>query len=175
MASDRDTAYARALLAVAAAEGDLSVVQDEIFSLSRQITDNDELSSALSDTNVPAERRAQIIEDILRGRASSTTVALLAMIVINGRIRDLPAIADELAALGAAQGGKQVAIVRSAVELTDDQKSRLASALQSSVGQPVEVRVVIDPSVLGGLVAQVGDTVIDGSVRRRLDQLKQAI
>ena len=175
MASDRDTAYAKALLAVAAAEGDLSVVQDEIFSLSRQISDNDELSSVLSDTNVPADRRSKIIEEILGGRASSTTVALLAMIVINGRIRDLPAIADELAALGAAEGGKQVAIVRSAVELTDDQKSRLATALQSSVGQPVEVRVVIDPSVLGGLVAQVGDTVIDGSVRRRLDQLKQAI
>jgi len=43
------------------------------------------------------------------------------------------------------------------------------------VGKPVDVRVVVDPSVLGGLVAQVGDTVIDGTVRRRLDQLKQAI
>ena len=175
MASNRDTAYAQALLSVAAAEGDLAVVQDEVFSLSRTITENDELASTLSDTQVPADRRAQIIEDLLGGRASSTTVALLSMIVINGRVRDLPAIADELAALGAAETGKQVAVVRSAVELTEDQRSRLATALQSSIGQPVEVRVVIDPSVLGGLIAQVGDTVIDGSVRRRLDQLKQAI
>jgi F-type H+-transporting ATPase subunit delta len=175
MASNRDTAYAKALLSVAAAEGDLSVVQDEVFTLARTIAGNDELSATLSDTQVPAARRAQIIEDLLGGRASSTTVALLSMIVINGRVRDLPAIAEELATLGAAETGKQVAVVRSAVELTEDQKSRLATALQSSVGQPVEVRVVIDPSVLGGLVAQVGDTVIDGSVRRRLDQLKQAI
>ena len=175
MASNRDTAYAKALLSVAAAEGDLAVVQDEVFSLARTITGNDELASTLSDTQVPADRRAQIIEDLLGGRASSTTVALLSMIVINGRVRDLPAIAEELGSLGAAETGKQVAVVRSAVELTEDQKSRLATALQSTVGQPVEVRVVIDPSVLGGLVAQVGDTVIDGSVRRRLDQLKQAI
>jgi F-type H+-transporting ATPase subunit delta len=175
MASNRDTAYAKALLSVAAAEGDLSVVQDEVFTLARTIAGNDELSATLSDTQVPAARRAQIIEDLLGGRASSTTVAILAMIVINGRVRDLPAIAEELAALGAAEGGKQVAIVRSAIELTSDQRSRLATALQASVGQPVEVRVVIDPSIMGGLVAQVGDTVIDGSVRRRLEQLKQAI
>ena len=62
-----------------------------------------------------------------------------------------------------------------AIDLSDDQKTRLAAALQTAVGKPVDVRVVIDPSVLGGLVAQVGDTVIDGSVRRRLDLLKQAI
>ncbi len=86
-----------------------------------------------------------------------------------------PAIADALVALGASEGGKQLALVRSAVELSDDQKTRLATALEQSVGTPVEVRVVIDPQVLGGLVAQVGDTIIDGSVRRRLDQLKQAI
>ena len=175
MASDRDTAYARALLSVAAAEGDLSVVQDEIFSLARLLTENDQLASTLSDTQVPVARRAQVVEDLLGGRVSSTTVALVSMIVLNGRARDLPAIADELVALGATEGGKQVAIVRSAVELTGDQKQRLAAALQTSVGSPVEVRVVIDPSILGGLVAQVGDTVIDGSVRRRLDQLKQAI
>lgn len=175
MASDRDTAYAQALLAVAAAEGDLSVVQDEIFSIARILSDNDELASTLSDSQVPVARRAQIVEDLLGGRASSTTVSLVSMIVLNGRSRDLPAIADELVALGAAEGGKQVAVVRSVVELTEDQKRRLASALQASVGSPVEVRVIIDPAVLGGLVAQVGDTVIDGSVRRRLDQLSQAI
>ena len=175
MASERDNAYAKALLAVAAAEGDLSVVQDEIFSLARLLTDNEELSSTLSDSQLPAARRGQIVEDLLGGRVSSTTVALLSMVVINGRVRDLPAIADELVSLSAAEGGRQVAIVRSAIELTDDQRSRLAAALQSSLGQPVDVRVVIDPSIMGGIVAQVGDTVIDGSVRRRLEQLKQAI
>jgi len=99
----------------------------------------------------------------------------VSMVVAAGRARDLTGIADELVALGAAEGGRDVAVVRSAIDLTDDQKTRLAAALQQAVGTPVDVRVVIDPSVLGGLVAQVGDTVIDGSVRRRLDLLKQAI
>ena len=58
--------------------------------------------------------------------------------------------------------------------LTDDQKARLAAALGTATGKSIELKVVIDPTVLGGLVAQIGDTVIDGSVRTRLDQLKTA-
>ncbi len=65
--------------------------------------------------------------------------------------------------------------MRSAVPLNDDQRKRLAEALGNATGKQVEVKVVVDPSVLGGIVAQVGDTVIDGSVRSRLDQLKQAL
>ena len=175
MASERDSAYASAVVAVAAAEGSLSTVQDEVFAAARAVAGSDELMSTLSDQQVPVARRQQVIEDLLGGKASATTVALVSMIVGTGRARDLPAIAEAVAAMGAAQGGKQVAIVRSAVELSEDQKTRLAAGLQQSVGSPVEIQVVIDPSILGGIVAKVGDTVIDGSVRRRLDQLKQAI
>jgi F-type H+-transporting ATPase subunit delta len=65
-----------------------------------------------------------------------------------------------------------VAEVRSAVPLTEDQQTRLAAALANATGKQVEVKVVLDPSILGGLSASVGDVVIDGSVRTRLDQLK---
>ena len=135
MATERDTAYAKALLAVASAEGDLATVQDEIFTLARAIGGNDELGvDAVRRRRIPAARRQQIVEDLLAGRASKTTIGLVSMIVATGRARDLAGIADALVALGAAEGGKQVAVVRSAVELTDDQKTRLAAALQRSVG-----------------------------------------
>jgi F-type H+-transporting ATPase subunit delta len=65
--------------------------------------------------------------------------------------------------------------VRSAVPLDDDQRQRLARALSKNLGKIVEVKVFVDPSVLGGLSARVGDVVIDGTVRHRLDQLKEAI
>ena len=58
--------------------------------------------------------------------------------------------------------------------LTDDQKQRLTAALETKTGKQIELKVIIDPSVLGGLVAQVGDTVIDGSIKTRLAQLKTA-
>src|SRR3546814_1450970 len=92
------------------------------------------------------------------------------MVVGTGRSRDLPAIIDRLVKMSAAEGNKEVAEVRSAVALTDDQKSRLAEALGQATGKQVEVKVVIDPTILGGLVAQVGDTVIDGSVKSKIDR-----
>lgn len=175
MSTERERAYASAIAAVARAEGELGAVQDEMFSLARALGDSEELQATLTDPLVPVDRRQQIVEDLLRGKVSKTTAAVVSLIVGTGRARELPGIAEALLALGAAEGGKEVAVVRSAIDLTDDQKTRLAAALQTAVGKPVDVRVVIDPSVLGGLVAQVGDTVIDGTVRRRLDQLKQAI
>ena len=76
-------------------------------------------------------RRQQIVEDLLGGRAHPITTTLVSMVVGAGRARDLPAIIDELVQLSAAEGNKEVAEVRSAVALTDDQKQRLAAALEA--------------------------------------------
>jgi F-type H+-transporting ATPase subunit delta len=174
MADDRTLAYAEALFAVARAEGTLGEVEDELFRFSQTLQGNDELRKALTDAGIPAARRQQIVEDLLGGKASPTTVALVSMVVGTGRARELPRIIKRLVEMSAAEANKEVAEVRSAVPLTEDQRERLAKALEDATGKQVEVKVVVDPSVLGGIVAQVGDTVIDGSVRRRLDQLKNA-
>ncbi|MGH9113107.1 MAG: ATP synthase F1 subunit delta [Acidimicrobiales bacterium] len=174
MADDRTLAYAEALFGVARAEGTLGEVEDELFRFSQTLQGNDELREALTDAGIPAARRQQIIEDLLGGGASATTVALVSMVVGTGRARSLPTIIGKLVEMSAAEANKAVAEVRSAVPLTDDQRERLAKALGQATGKQVEVKVVVDPSVLGGIVAQVGDTVIDGSVRSRLDQLKHA-
>ncbi|HEX2576934.1 MAG TPA: ATP synthase F1 subunit delta [Aquihabitans sp.] len=175
MADDRTTAYAEALLAVARAEGPLAEIEDELFRVAQVIRGNDELRDRLADPHIPAATRQQIVVDLLGGKAQPATTNLVAMVVGNGRIRELPGIVDALLGMAASDANKEVAEVRSAIALTDDQKTRLADALGKATGKQVDVRVVLDPSIKGGLVAQVGDTVIDGSVRRRLDQLKNAL
>jgi F-type H+-transporting ATPase subunit delta len=175
MADDRTLAYAGALFSVARAEGTLGEVEEELFRFSQTLSGSDELRDALTDPAIPASRRQQIVEDLLGGRASATTTALVSMVVGTGRTRDLPAIIRQLVDMSAAEANKEVAEVRSAVELTAEQRERLAKALGEATGKQIEVKVIIDPSVLGGIVAQVGDTVIDGSVRSRLDQLKNAL
>ena len=94
---------------------------------------------------------------------------------ILGHGRDLRAIAEKVSANAAHAHGREVAQVRSAVALSDDQQKRLADALAKATGSPVNLTVIVDPSVVGGLVAIVGDQVIDGSVRNRLDQLKSRL
>ena len=174
MADDRTLAYAEALFAVARAEGTLGEVEDELFRFSQTLQGSDELRDALTDPSIPASRRQQIVEDLLGGKASTTTVALVSMVVGTGRSRELPTIIRQLVEMSAAEANKEVAEVRSAVPLTDDQRKRLADALGEATGKQVEVKVVVDPSVMGGIVAQIGDTVIDGSVRSRLDKLRNA-
>ena len=175
MADDRTTAYAEALFAVARAEGPLAEIEDELFRVAQVVKGNDELREKLADPHIPVATRQQVVIDLLGGKAQPTTTSLVSMVVGTGRIRDLPAIVDELVAMSAREGNKEVAEVRSAIALTDDQKSRLADALGKATGKQVEVKVIVDPSLKGGVVAQVGDTVIDGSIRRRLDQLRNAL
>ena len=163
--------YARALFEVARAEGTLDEVEDELFRFARTYESNEALREALTDEMVPAATRQAVVEDLLGGKATPTTMQLVSMVVGSGHGRDLPAIIDSLVQRASASKNLEVAEVRSAVPLTDDQQDRLKAALTNATGKQVNLKVVVDPSVLGGIVATVGDTVIDGSVRTRLDQL----
>jgi F-type H+-transporting ATPase subunit delta len=173
--ADRIDAYAAALFEVARAEDSLDRVEEELFRVARTIEGSDELRSTLTDQAVPLELRQGIVEDLLGGRASNVTTALVSFVVGSGRSKDLPAIIDRLVERAAEERSQAVAEVRSTVALDDSQKERLAAALGKATGKNISVKVIIDPSILGGIVAQVGDTVIDGSVRSRLNQLREAL
>ena len=172
MSDNRIEGYARALFEIARAEGTIDEVEDELFRLARTLESSDALRNALTDEKIPVARREGIVEDLLGGKATGTTVQLVSMVVAGGRGRDLPAIVDRLVQRASSAKQLEVAEVRSAVELTADQQTRLAAALANSTGNKVNLKVVVDPSVLGGIVATVGDTVIDGSIRTRLDNVK---
>jgi F-type H+-transporting ATPase subunit delta len=173
--ADRVDGWAAGLVEVARAEGQLEAVEEDLFRFARVLEGSDELRSVLTDEAVPASRRLGVVTDLLGNRASPLSAALVSAVVAAGRARQLPAIADALVQRAAASRQRAVAEVRSAVALDEDQRTRLAEALGRATGRNVEVKVVIDPSVLGGVVAQVGDTVIDGSVRARLDELRERI
>ena len=175
MSTDRIDGYARALFEIARAEGTLDEVEDELFRFARSFEGSDALRNALTDEQIPADRRQSIVESLLGGKATGTTTQLVSMVVGSGRGRALPAIIDKLVARASSAKNLEVAEVRTAVPLTSDQESRLAAAITKATGKSVNLKVVVDPSVIGGLVATVGDTVIDGSVRSRLEQLKSRL
>ena len=176
MQAEQVDGYAAALFEVARAEGALPVVEDELFKLSDVLTRSDELRSTLTDQSLPTEKRQDIMRNLLsQARATPITTSLVSFVVGAGHARDLPAIINSLVERAASSRQHSVAEVRSAVPLDDDQRRRLAKALSKNLGKDVEVKVHVDPSVLGGLSARVGDLVIDGTVRHRLDQLKETI
>jgi len=173
--NDRVDGYARGLFEVARAEGTLDEVEDELFRFARSYESSDELRNALSDDQIPPGKRQAIVEDLLGGRATPTTVQLVSMVIGSGRSRELPAIIDRMVQRAAQSKNLALAEVRSAIPLTADQQDRLKAALANATGKTVELKVIVDPSVLGGLVATVGDKVIDDTVRSRLDQLKSRL
>jgi len=167
--------YARALFEVARADGTLDEVEDELFRFARSYESSDELRNALTDERTPVEKRQAIVEDLLDGKATSTTVQLVSMVVGSGRGRDLPAIVDSLVQRASSAKQLDVAEVRTAVALSDDQQARLKAALENATGKQLNLKTVVDPTVVGGVVATVGDTVIDDTVRTRIDQLKSRL
>jgi F-type H+-transporting ATPase subunit delta len=164
--------YAKAMFEIARAEGTLDEVEDELFRFARSFEGSDALRNALTDEMIPAEKRQAVVEDLLGGKTTATTAQLISMVVGQGRGRDLPAIIDHLVQRASSAKNLEVAEVRTAVALTADQEARVAAALANATGKQVNLKVVVDPAVLGGIVATVGDTIIDGTVRTRLDQLK---
>jgi F-type H+-transporting ATPase subunit delta len=168
-------AYGEALFEIAKAEGGLERVEDELFRFARTIEASDELRMTLTDKTIPVERRQKVVETLLGGKASPVAVALVSFVVDAGRGRNLPEIIDNLVARAAEQRKEVVAEIRTAFALDGDHRQRLATALGTATGKRVSLKEVIDPSVLGGVVAIIGDTVIDASIRHRLEQLRESL
>ena len=155
-------------------KGTLGEVEDELFRFARVV--RGQRRAAHGAHRPVAARRAPGGGGRGAARAArrcDASAALASFIVGAGRAHDLPAIVDRFVELAAAEREHEVAEVRSAVPLDDEQSERLAEALIQATGKEVEVKVVVDPTVLGGIVARVGDIVIDGTVRHRLEQLKE--
>ena len=172
--ADRIDVYAQAILDIVHAEGHVDEVEDELFRFARIVEGNDDLRMTISNPGLPLDRRAAIVDELLEHRALPTTRAIATFIVAAGRGHDLPAIVNRFVELAAQTREQVVAEVRSrGRRSTTAQKARIAEALSRTTGKRVEVKVVVDESVLGGIVATIGDTVIDGTVRHRLDQLKE--
>lgn len=175
MTHDRTNGYAKGIFEMASGEGNLDRVEGELLSISRAFETSPELRSNLTDPQLPLEKKQGIVDELIGGRASSLTVGLVQLLVSQGHASDLPAIASAVAGAAAASRDKEVAEVRSAVPLDDATVARLTQSLNRATGKSVEVKVIVDSSVIGGIVARVGDTVIDGSVAKRVDSVRQAV
>lgn len=175
MPHDRIKGYARGIFEMATGEGALDIVESELATISRAFETSPDLRSSLTDPQLPIEKKQAIVNDLIGRRASSLTVALVQLVVSQNHASDLPAIAMAVAEAAASSRDKAVAEVRSAVPLDEETVQRLTVSLGRATGKEVEVKVVVDPSVIGGIVARVGDTVIDGSIARRVDSVRQAV
>jgi F-type H+-transporting ATPase subunit delta len=165
--------FATAVLEIAHAEGDAERITEELYRVAQAIDANPELRDTLADPRVPMERRHAVVAEVLEGRAADTTISLVSFLIMLGRSNEMSEIAVRALELAAAREEEVLAEVRSAVELEAGTVERLTATLAEATGRRVRVSVTVDPSLIGGIVAKVGDTVFDGSVLSRLKELRE--
>lgn len=171
----RTLGYARAIFEIARSEGAIERVSDELFRVARIFEKEHALRQALTDIAVPNEGKEKVLADVLGGKVSPHTLNVLTFVVRQGRARELVEMADELSRLAEEESRREIAEVRTAVPLTPEQTKRLEHSLSKATGKNVTVKVIVDESVIGGVLARVGDVVIDGTVRHKLDLLKERL
>ena len=169
------TGRTEALVLAAEAEDGLDDLEDGLFRFGRVVAAQPELRSALASTWLPAERKDELLAELLRGKVTPVTQRLITQMVTHPRGRALPVALDMCADIAARRREQLIAVVRSAVELTAAQQRRLADALAATYGHQVHLNVVIDPSVLGGISVQIGDELIDGTAASRLAAVRRKL
>ncbi|MEJ3404562.1 F0F1 ATP synthase subunit delta [Rathayibacter sp. YIM 133350] len=147
-------------------------VDDELFSIARTVSENSELELALSSKLGDNAGKVTLLQKLLGGRASEQTLAILAHLVQQPRGRRMGELLRHAASVVADEAGYGVAVVTSAVPLPEAQVQRLASSLTAKYRRNIRINQVVDPTLIGGLRVQVGDDVIDGSIAKRLGDLR---
>ncbi len=147
----------------------LDNVEDELFRFGRIVSSSTELRAALTSRSATTAAKSELLRGLLGGRAERTTERLVTRLVTAPRGRSLESGLESLSKLAADRRDRMVAVVTSAVPLSDTQKQRLGAALAKVYGRPMHLNLDVDPEVLGGIRVQVGDEVINGSVADRLE------
>jgi F-type H+-transporting ATPase subunit delta len=151
----------------------LDAVEDDLFALARAVEKSVELRDAFADDD--PERRVGIARDLFASKVQPATMRIITETFMSGRIRNLAGLFDWLVRIVAEERNRRVAEVRSAVELDSSERDRLGASLARLTGRNVEVRVIEDDTVLGGVLIAVGDFMIDATVRLRLERLRDAL
>lgn len=145
---------------------------DELLSAAAAIDSSHELELVLGSKLGDTQAKVQLVERLFKGKLSAAATGVVRHLVANPRGRRVSAALRESARVAADQGGTELATVTVASPLNEAQQGRISTLLEKNAGRPVRVTTVVDPSLVGGVRIQIGDDVIDGSVRSRLDDLR---
>lgn len=168
--------YARSLSEAIEDDQALEPTLDILTSFSDIYQENDTLQGIVGNPAIPIKTQIAILEGILdKLGADSRLKKLVEALVQRGRIRILPDVTKLFASQTDTRLNRVRAQVTSAVTLTDAQRNDIIASLEKFSGMHVRIDHAVDPDLLGGVIAQIGGTIIDGSVRARIERLKQSL
>ena len=177
MKNNRELAkkYAAALLALAKETGTLEEVEQELAQIGEIVQQNPELADFLRNLLISREAKKEVVERIFTQHLNPMVMRFLGVVIDRGRIALLPDIIDVYLELSHVERNIAEAQVRLAVDLTDEEETRLIRELNELTGKEIYLEKTIDPSILGGMIVTIGDRRIDGSLKRQLHEMKTTL
>lgn len=165
--------YAHTLLEVATEKKKTDKVLADVKSIRTLFNESEDLRRFLDNPLIKEPKKNDILTRIFQGKINDLTLNLLKLLVSKGREKELPGVLDQYEVMLNEQNGIVQVEVTSAVKLDKKQEKMLLDRLAQITGKKPELVYRIDKAVIGGFVARIGDTIIDGSVRRQLERLKE--
>lgn len=167
--------YAEALLALAAKENARDQFGALISALADTLERDETFKRFLAAPTISGAKKNEVLGKALTGQAPSLFVRFVQKMVTNGRQMLLGHVATQYHALRDAEEGRVHARVTVSRAMNDADQAALAAALTAAIGKTVVPHLHVNPAILGGVIVRVGDTVMDGSVRRRLGALRSSM
>lgn len=173
--TSRVRGFARAVLSSISDTNRLRDIEERIFEFRNVVELAPKLRRALSGIGTNAEQRVQIIGDLIDDAFDDFFVEIIRFAASTGRIRDYVEVLDRIGVIAADMRAMKIAKVHVARPFSQEQAARVSEAIKVAYGSAVELREIIDASIIGGILTIVGDTIFDGSVKFRLDQLRDRL
>ena len=170
-----NTGYARALLEMAQAEGVVGRVEEELFRLRELLKSNPELLQFLKDPNVEREGKRRTLSELFQGRVHPLVLNTLLTLSDQDRGGRVLQIVEEFGVRAGAARQLVTGKVVTAIPLDEAALKRIAAELSRITDKNVQLLQKTDPAILGGAIIKVGEQIIDGSLRHKLDQIKERL
>ncbi len=165
--------YATALAEIALEQGATQPVLNQLADFGRAYEESTELRTFLSNPAVSREAKHGVIEQLVTRLGASKVIRnFLFVVVDNQRTQQLPHMIETFQEVVRQRQGVAEAQVDSAMELNATQKTQLLQTLEHMTGKKIQAKYSLDPTLLGGAVVRIGDTIYDGSLRNRLNQMR---
>jgi len=168
--------YATALADVVTKSGDIEGVKNELSTWEQLIFGNEDLHSAFANPSIAHSKKEGVLEALIaKSKPSKTTSNFLRVLLQNGRLTELGNINERFESVLEERGGIVTGEIVSAHELSAAEQKELESNLEKVTGKDVRLTYRIDSDIIGGIIARIGSTVYDGSVRTQLETLREQL
>jgi F-type H+-transporting ATPase subunit delta len=165
--------YAQAVFEIALESNKLKEWQSELKKIVR-LTENTEFMALVENPKLPFELKAKLVQEIL-GEISPMALNLIYLLITKGKLKNAGQLADAYERLLNDHYGVKSAEVTTAIALDNAERERLGHHLEAIIGKKVSVNIQVNPDILGGFIARIDDSLIDGSIRNKLEILKKSL